>query len=118
MNHDLGEIIFERDFEATDVDGKTSHIKLRIGTPQLDTESLKYPENIVWFCPHQIIGIGSEKIDLGRGLDTLAALLDSLKMADAFLKFYARVHHKEITWKGTSGLGLPSSGYENIVSNT
>ncbi len=118
MNHNLGEIIFERDFEAKDDSGNISYIKLRVGKPELDMEVTKDLENRFWFCAHQIIGVGSEKVHFARGLDTLDALLTSLKMADAGLKFRADAYHKKITWLGESDLGLPSSGYENIMSNT
>jgi hypothetical protein len=118
MNHELGDIIFERDFKAKDDAGNISNIKLLIGKPEIDIELNKDPENTVWFCPHQIIGVGSEKIDLGRGMDPLDALLTTLKLADAYLKFFARVHHKNIIWIGGNDLGLPSSGYENVVQDT
>jgi hypothetical protein len=118
MNRELGDIIFERDFEAKDNTGIIVNIKLRIGKPELDVELNKDPENKIWFCAHQIIGIGSEKVDIGRGVDTLEAFLTTLKLADAYLKFYARVHNRNITWKGGNDLGLPSSGYEDIVQNS
>lgn len=118
MDHKLGDVIFEREFEAKDADGNRSYIKLRIGASELDVELNKVSEIGAWFCPHQIIGIGSERVNIGRGIDALDALLTTLKLADASLKFYARVHHKNITWKGINDFGLPSSGYEDIVSNS
>jgi hypothetical protein len=121
MNRELGEIILERDFKAKDDAGNISNIKLRIGKPEIDIElnkDHKNPEDIAWFCLHQITGIGSERINIGRGIDNLDAFLTTLKLADASLKFYARVYHKNIMWKGGNDLGLPSSGYENVVQDS
>lgn len=113
---ELGEVIFEREFETSDSDGKSGRIKLQVGKPRLDLEPSDNPLERLWTCPHQFIGIGSERVHCIRGVDPLDALLLSLKVADVRLKSDARTYRKKITWLGEADLGLPSSELDDHTS--
>lgn len=110
MDHELGEIIFEREFESRDADGNVSPVKMLIGKPQLDT-GIKNPNPIVWYCPYQMVGTGRNRVFVTRGQDPLEALLTTLKMAHADLDSFAKSRHQKLTWLGEDYLGLP--GYES-----
>lgn len=103
MKYELGEVILEREFETHDADGNVGQVKLRVGKPELLPET----DGELWYCPHQIIGIGREKVDSGRGVDSVQALWSSLQLAHIILDYYGRAYHKKITWLGDEHLGLP-----------
>lgn len=103
MQHELGEVMLERDFETHDADGNVGQVKLRVGRPQL----IPTGDREFWYCPHQIIGGASEHVRALRGMDALDALLMTLKLAHFELGSYARDSHKKITWLGDKHLGLP-----------
>jgi hypothetical protein len=98
--HQLGEVILERDFQTRDADGNTSAVKLRIGKPHFE-EAMRG-----WNCVRQIIGLGDEKVRPGYGVDSIQALLETLKMAEAELRVMAKHEHKQITWLGGDDLGM------------
>jgi hypothetical protein len=104
MKHDLSEIMLEREFEAHDADGNVGRVILRVGKPQLKA---KTNSQLRWYCPHQIVGIGSEGVHAIPGMDAMDALLTSLRLAHNFLKHYAHTEDKKITWLGEEHLGLP-----------
>ncbi len=104
MKDPLGEVILERDFVTHDKGGYVGQAKLRIGKPILQTET---SGALTWYCPYQIVGIGSESVHGMPGIDALDALLLSLKVANALLKDYAHMDGKRITWLGEEHLGLP-----------
>jgi hypothetical protein len=104
MKYQLGEVILERDFETRDNDGHVGQAKLRIGKPLLQPET---SSSLHWYCPYQIVGVGSESVHGMSGIDALDALLTTLKVANALLKDYAHMDGKKITWLGEDHLGLP-----------
>lgn len=104
MGYQLGEVILERDFETRDANGQVGQAKLRIGKPLLQPET---SGSLQWYCPYQIVGVGSESVHAMPGIDVLDALLLSLKVANALLKDYAHMDGKTITWLGEADLGLP-----------
>jgi hypothetical protein len=106
MAYQLGEVIMERIFECRDVNGTLSQVRLLMGKPQIDSEKTKPSGVEIWYCPHQIVGIGAEKIEALRSDDAIAAFLASLQMAGAILTYYARVYRQHITWLGEEELGL------------
>ena len=100
MADELGDIILERTFESRDAKGNTGTIKLRVGIPYMISDATN---DIKWRCNFQILGIGSEKIKVMRGMDAIDALLMSLRIAEAYLKSYSKI---KITWLSEEDLGL------------
>jgi hypothetical protein len=97
------DVILERVFEAVDVNGVAQEIKLQQGEPYVISE----PNNgLTWRCPFQIVGIGSEKIHEAPGIDSLDALLVSLRIAEDHITSYAKRSQKRITWLNKDDLGL------------
>ena len=103
MEQEISESILERIFESVDVDGNVKTIKLRFGKPYSISET---DQSLKWRCPFQIIGIGSEKIQHGRGIDSVDALLISLKTAEILIASYRTSHKRTITWLNEENLGL------------
>ena len=90
----LGLIIAERTFDA----GRdATPVVLRIGAPR------PHPKRD-WSCPYQIVGIGSEAVREGVGVDALQALMLCVEMARADLE--ARSRGDGLRWLGDSSLGL------------
>lgn len=105
MDYELGEIMFERDYEVHNFDGSIMQMKLLIGKPQLET--LPQDEHL-WYCPHQVTGFRENRIFVHRGEDPLDAFIWTLKIARLNLESIQR-KHKRITWLGRDALdfGLP-----------
>jgi hypothetical protein len=85
MADTLSDVILAREFEARDVDGAVTTITLRLGKPYHIAES---SSSLTWRCPFQISGIGPGKVREAPGMDSLDALLISLRIAEAFLRSY------------------------------
>ncbi|MEZ4667643.1 MAG: hypothetical protein R3E39_06970 [Anaerolineae bacterium] len=96
----LGDIVFERQFEFADANGKCGIIHLRIGIPRIDSET---NSEVKWRCPYQLVGIGSNEVRTARRMDAIDAIQMSLQMAQVWLKSYSEL---TITWLGERHLGL------------
>lgn len=83
----------ERDFE---LDGKENSVKLRVAKPRMVTP-------LEWVCEYQIMGLGSEEVKKVRGVDSIQALLDALKLAVILMRTRAGKDHK-VTWLGQDDL--------------
>ena len=111
------DVILERIFEATDVDGVAQEIKLQLGKPYIVSES---SSSLIWRCAFQIMGIGSKKIYEAPGIDSLDALLVSLRIAEDHITSYAKRSQKQISWLNEDDLGLstlPVSENEDQAQN-
>lgn len=97
----LGELLAEREYEATESrGGEARKVLLRIGMPRLATESGGH-----WVCPVQILGIGDDSLLEAAGIDAVQALHLGMVMAGVKLTYPPR--GVTITWHGGSDLGLP-----------
>ncbi|EMG22930.1 hypothetical protein LEP1GSC150_1525 [Leptospira interrogans serovar Copenhageni str. LT2050] len=75
----LGTIIAEREI-LFQVGKKKSEIHIKIGKPKL------HPDPVIrWYCPLQIIGIGSEKAHGAFGSDSIRAIEMAFQMAGLLL---------------------------------
>lgn len=111
MEDVMQDIILERIFEIIDDDGQVKTLKLQFGRPYILTES---KSSLMWRCPFHISGIGSERIQQGLGMDSLDALLVSLKLAELALTDYEKNHNRKITWLHEAHLGLSTIEFSNL----
>jgi hypothetical protein len=103
MKREIPEFILERVFESVDEHGVTGTVTLRLGKPYPVPEATS---NIKWRCPLQITGIGSERISEAPGIDSIAALLNGLLLADGFIRAYSAEAKKRILWQDEEGTAL------------
>jgi hypothetical protein len=97
------DVILERVFKAIDSHGSEEEIKLQFGKPYIVSQP---SSSLIWRCPFQIVGIGSEKLHEAPGIDSLDALLVSLRIAEDHITSYASRSEKQITWLNKDDLGL------------
>jgi hypothetical protein len=97
----LGELVAEREYEATDPrGGEARKVVLRVGTPRAAPDPGGH-----WLCPVQIVGIGDDNVLEAAGVDAVQAL--SLALVMAGVKLTCPPPGVTITWLGGSDLGLP-----------
>jgi hypothetical protein len=111
MENLMQDIILERTFETINSNGQVKTLSLQFGRPYILTES---KSSLMWRCPFRISGIGSERIQHGQGMDSLDALLVSLKLAELALTDYERNYNRKITWLQESHLGLSTIEFSNL----
>jgi hypothetical protein len=71
----VGDIVASRELM---LDGKQM-VQVLIGKPE------RLPDHDDWYCPNQIVGIGSGKVKSAVGVDSVQALVLSLQMVGAQL---------------------------------
>lgn len=99
--NEIGEIIAERRFSS---DAQTGEITVLIGKPS------QFPDSTDYFTPFQIIGIGSEKIKYGAGVDGVQALQLTIKMVGYELKALNESLDQKLYWEGDENGAL---GFES-----
>jgi hypothetical protein len=100
--YELGEIVAERHLEAVAADGTRAPVVVKIGRPRPDTLS----SNGDWCCPHQIVGLGEERVGASFGVDSLQALLLSVHGLQLKLSQRAEAASVGLDWLGFPDLGL------------
>lgn len=96
---DIGTVIAKREFQA----GQAKIIVL-IGLPQ------KFPRETDYFCPYQIVGLGSGRVRRAGGVDAVQALQGALKMIGADIYSSDEARSGRLSWAGGSGaaeIGFP-----------
>jgi hypothetical protein len=96
----VGIVIASRDLTLDDKET----VQVLIGKPE------RLPGYDDWYCPHQIVGIGSEEVQCIFGVDPIQALLLSLSMVGAKLYCCAEYKAGRLSWECGSvrgDLGLP-----------
>ena len=97
----LGEVLAEREYEATNAHGgEPRKVLLRIGRPR----NAPHLDG-AWVCPVQILVIGEDDVFDAAGVDAVQALHLAMAMAAASLTYPPQ--GVTITWLGSSDLGLP-----------
>lgn len=79
-------------------------ITVVIGKPE------KFPDAEDFYCPYQIVGLGSGRVRYAGGIDAVQAMQLALKMVGADLYTSPESQAKQLTWQGgeSSGdLGFP-----------
>lgn len=74
-----------------------------IGKPE------RFPDAEDYYCPYQIVGIGSERVRYAGGVDAVQALQLALKMIGADLYTSPEAETKQLSWTGgdLGDLGFP-----------
>jgi hypothetical protein len=73
-------------------------VTVLIGKPE------KCPDEDDYYCPYQIVGVGSARVRLAIGVDTTQALQLALKMIGADL----HASGAKLTWLDEAELGFPA----------
>lgn len=81
-------------------------IEVLIGKPE------PCPDGIDWYCPHQVLGILSNKVRYAIGVDPMQALVLGLSMVGALLYTSDEYEAGRLTWdcgavKGDLGIPVP-----------
>jgi hypothetical protein len=99
----IGEIIATRILHVVDEQGHKRPVSLFIGKPQPATDSSGYE------CPYQVIGIGSQKTHLARGIDSIQALQAAMTLVGAHLHHLNGEVGGRLVWSGgpKGELGFP-----------
>src|SRR5207249_10365478 len=98
----LGEIIASRRLYLIDDENVRRTVCVLVGKPQPSGESSTY------FCPFQIIGIGSQNTHFANGSDAIQALQSAMIMIAANLNDLNGELGGRLKWNGdTSDLGFP-----------
>ena len=99
---DIGVVIASR---KLDLKGKT--VTIRIGKPVV------YPDGSDYYCPYEITGLGKTMIGYAGGIDSVQALLLSLKKIGAILYSSREAQSGQLAWSfgidGDFGFPVPDS---------
>lgn len=93
----IGALIASRDLSLSNGDKVT----VLIGKPE------PYPDGQDFYCPYQILGIGSERVRYASGIDSAQALLLALKKIGADLNCSREAEAEQLSWMGAGDLGFP-----------
>ena len=99
----LGEIIATRRLYLIDEENVRRSVSVLVGKPQPSGDSSTY------FCPFQIIGIGSQNTHLANGGDAIQALQSAMILIAANLNHLNVELGGRLKWNGddTGELGFP-----------
>jgi hypothetical protein len=90
----VGDVIATRILLIEEADGSERTVIVRIGRPQMFSES---PDDC--FVPYQIVGLGSERVRYGAGVDSVQALQLVMKMIGADLAALNREYVGAMRWE-------------------
>lgn len=99
----IGEIIATRRLHFVDEGNHQRTVSVFVGKPQQSPDSTSY------HCPFQVIGIGSQRTQLARGVDSIQALQSALILIAASLNHLNSELGGKLTWDGGAKgeLGFP-----------
>lgn len=105
---EIAETIAVRDLYLTDTQGSKRKVQVLIGKPE------PFPESEGYYCPFQIVGIGSEKLKYAAGIDAVQALQLGMVMIGAALQFLNKEIGGSLQWEGNDqgDFGFPISDKE------
>jgi hypothetical protein len=92
--NDVGVVVASRTFALNGEEKVT----VLIGKPE------KFPDEDDYFCPYQIVGVGSERVRHAAGVDAVQALQLAMQMIGADLS--ASKQSGKLTWLGDDELGF------------
>ena len=96
---DVGMTIATREFQT-----ESSKVTVLIGKPE------KFPGEDDYYCPYQIVGLGSGRVRRAPGVDAIQALQGALQMIGADLYTSDEAQSGRLSWVGGSGpteIGFP-----------
>lgn len=94
-------IICQRILEYTHSDGSEKEITIQVGKPFEDTKP-----GGDWACTFSISGLGETIEKTMYGIDSLQALMHSIKGMEANLIYLQRTQKVSITWFGMDNWGI------------
>ena len=99
----VGEIVASRQLYYFDETNRKRIVSVFVGKPQPSAESADYQ------CAFQLIGIGHQKTQVGRGHDSIQALQSALILAAASLNHLNDKLGRKLVWEGGAKgeLGFP-----------
>ena len=99
----IGEIIATRRLHFVDECNNDRVVSVLVGKPQQSFGSSDYQ------CPFQVIGVGSQTTQLGRGRDSIQALQSALILVSASLNYLNNELGGKLIWEGgpKGELGFP-----------
>ncbi|GAA2424830.1 hypothetical protein GCM10010191_41320 [Actinomadura vinacea] len=100
--YELGEVVAERRLETVAGNGARTPVVVKLGKPQPDPLSA----NQDWYCPHQILGLGENRVEASYGVDSLQAFLLGVYSLQLKLAERAETAQVQLEWAGTPDLGL------------
>lgn len=97
----IGELFISRNLQLNDKN--PTEVLIRIGKPQ------PFPEEVDYYCPFQIIGLGDEEVDWSGGIDEIQALLLALEKVGSILNNSKEFKDGKLSWLGSDkgNLGFP-----------
>ncbi len=96
----LGELIAER--KLTLVGTTKQEISIKMGKPQSSGQN-------DYFCPVQILGLGSEKVHGIVGIDAFQAIQLAMEFIGHMLMYWNEANEAKVEWESDEkrGLGFP-----------
>lgn len=102
-SRDLGMVIAERSLSYVVPGEEPRTVVVRLGAPQ------EYPGKEGWYCPWQILGVGTEDVKEAAGVDAFQALQLVMEMIGVTLYSQVELGGVEMSWlnSSTRDLGFP-----------
>jgi hypothetical protein len=99
----IGQIIAERKFTVFGAVDERSEVKVVLGKPE------KLPDGPDFYCPFQIVGMGSDKARCSYGIDAFQAIQLAMTSIGVFLKSLCESEQLRLRWEGDDSdeLGFP-----------
>jgi hypothetical protein len=99
--NDVGEIIARRKLYLAD--DKEKKIVVLIGKPNI------FPDSSDYFCPFQVIGLGSEEVKYAGGFDAVQAIQLAIRMIGSELLAMNKSLNGKLRWDASESgdLGFP-----------
>jgi hypothetical protein len=99
----IGQIIAERKFTILGALERGAGVKVLLGKPE------KLPDGPDFYCPFQIVGMGSDKVRCAYGIDAFQAIQLAMTAIGAFLKSLSESEEIGLRWEGDESgeLGFP-----------
>lgn len=94
----IGVLIARRELSFSNGD----KVAVLIGKPE------PYPDGEDFYCPYQILSIGSECVRYACGIDSAQALLLALNKINADLNCSREAETGQLSWVGSGDLGFPN----------
>ncbi|MGH9777992.1 MAG: DUF6968 family protein [Candidatus Acidiferrales bacterium] len=104
---DVGEVIATRKLYVYEAADRRREIVVKLGRPQ------PFPDDAYdnWYCPFQVVGIGSEQVRYAGGVDAFQALQLVMRGVGIYLSSLNEEQGGRLRWLDDEGtdLGFPSS---------
>ncbi|SRR5712692_8616580 len=99
----IGEVIAQRKFSVLGSPEGSAGVSVLLGKP------VKLPDAPDFYCPFQIIGMGSDKIRCAYGIDAFQAIQLAMTAIGAYLNSLNESEGRRLRWDGdeSGDLGFP-----------